>query len=209
MSWVEMIADRKVRDAQEEGAFDNLAGKGQPLKLDIDSRLPPEIRIANQLMRDAGVLPEWIELEKQIRNRRQSWAERVEEYARARSQAEMEPAPRTGTSARALRKAAQQQEAAVARYDDARELFLLQAARELRAQNALIDRFNLMVPVPSRQRMRLRLHEELAALEARFPRLRPYPEGVTPIWQPLLDEQRGPAKLGNRMPLRRARRSIG
>lgn len=209
MSWVEMIADRKVRDAQEEGLFDNLPGKGRPLNLDIDSRLPPEIRIANQLMRDAGVLPEWIEMEKQIRTRRQAWTERVEAYAQEREAAETAPELPGGTSVRALRQAERQRDADLLRRDDARELFLLQAVRELRAQNVLIDRFNLMVPVQSRQRMRLRLREELAELEARFPRVRPYPVGTIPLWAPLLEEERGPTQVANRVPLRRARRPIG
>lgn len=209
MSWVEMIADRKVRDAQEEGLFDNLPGKGRPLNLDIDSRLPPEIRIANQLMRDAGVLPEWIELEKQIRTRRQAWAERVEAYAREREQSQDMPALPTGSSVRAARQAERQRETSIQRQDEARELFLLQAVRELRSQNVLIDRFNLMVPLPSRQRMRLRLRDELADLEARFPRLRPYPTGSTPIWAPLMEEGRNPTQVANRVPMRRSRRPIG
>ena len=83
-------------------------------------------------MRDAGVLPEWIEMEKQIRTRRQAWAERVEAYARDLAQVKAAPELPGRTSARAARQAERQREADVLRQDDARELFLLQAVCFLR-----------------------------------------------------------------------------
>src|SRR5438105_12648242 len=67
MSWIEIIADRKIREAQEEGAFDNLPGKGKPLKLDFDPNVPPELRAAYRLMKEAQILPDWIQLDKEVR----------------------------------------------------------------------------------------------------------------------------------------------
>jgi len=79
MSWIEIIADRKIRDAQEEGAFDNLEGKGKPLRLDSDPRVPPEQRAAYRLMKEAGLLPDWIQLDKEIREREARWREQFDE----------------------------------------------------------------------------------------------------------------------------------
>src|SRR4028119_1285319 len=82
MSWIEIIADRKIRDAQDEGHFDNLPGKGQPLHLEFDPRVPPEQRAAYRLMKDAQLLPDWIQLDKEIRQRGERWTARVDEFAR-------------------------------------------------------------------------------------------------------------------------------
>jgi len=79
MSWIEIIADRKIRDAQEEGAFDNLPGKGKPLKLDFDPNVPPEMRAAYRLMKEAQILPDWIQLDKEVRTFQQQLQERLEE----------------------------------------------------------------------------------------------------------------------------------
>src|SRR5258708_20773892 len=73
MSWIEIIADRKIRDAQEEGAFDDLPGKGKPLKLEFDPRIPPEQRAAYRLMKEAQLLPDWIQLDKEVRQREEQW----------------------------------------------------------------------------------------------------------------------------------------
>jgi len=88
MSWIEIIADRKIRDAQEEGAFDDLPGKGKPLKLEFDPRIPPELRAAYRLMKEAQLLPDWIQLDKEVRQREENpnatafWRRAIDEYTR-------------------------------------------------------------------------------------------------------------------------------
>lgn len=37
-------AERHIAEAQAKGEFDNLAGGGEPLILDDDSHVPPELR---------------------------------------------------------------------------------------------------------------------------------------------------------------------
>jgi hypothetical protein len=196
MSWVEIIADRKIRDAQEEGVFDNLPGKGKPLNLDFDPRVPPEQRAAYRLMKEARLLPDWIELEKEIRQRRERLEEGVESFARRREEAVAALGPKARREDEEL-------------LDRRREALLVHVAREYRELNALIDRFNLMVPVRSRQRVRFRLQEQLELLEERFPRFHPRPAVEARPWEAFLDESRPPTQLSNRMPLRRKRGSIG
>ena len=50
-------AERRIRQAQQEGAFDNLPGKGKPLELEDDSAVPAELRMAYKVLRNAGYLP--------------------------------------------------------------------------------------------------------------------------------------------------------
>src|SRR5688500_13015451 len=140
MSWFELIADRKIRDAQEDGRFDNPPGKGKPLKLDMDSRVPPEQRAAFRLMRSADLLPDWIELDKHVRRRRERLSEKLETYAQRRER-DLEEAGRSDAARRRL--------------DARRDDFLMYAARELRDLNRDIDRLNLIVPGMSQQRLRV------------------------------------------------------
>lgn len=50
-------AERHIRDAQQQGEFDNLPGSGEPLRLDDDAHVPPELRAAYRLLKNAGCLP--------------------------------------------------------------------------------------------------------------------------------------------------------
>ena len=63
----EMIAERRIRQAMEEGAFDNLEGKGKPLVFEDDSMVPPDLRMAYKILKNAGYLPPAIENEREIR----------------------------------------------------------------------------------------------------------------------------------------------
>jgi DnaJ homolog subfamily C member 28 len=53
--------DEIIRNAMEEGAFDNLRGKGQPLNLDENPNVDPEWQLAYHLMKQNGFAPEFIE----------------------------------------------------------------------------------------------------------------------------------------------------
>lgn len=88
----EKFAERKIQEAIEEGRFDNLPGKGQPLNLDDDPLIPPHMRMANKILRDAGVRPEWIELSLEIDRGREecerAWERVAREYPKRRALAE-------------------------------------------------------------------------------------------------------------------------
>lgn len=64
MRW-DWIAERKWQEAQASGALDDLAGTGQPLRLDDDSNVPAEWRAAFHLLRRAGWAPDWVEAARQ------------------------------------------------------------------------------------------------------------------------------------------------
>ncbi|MFQ3469394.1 DnaJ family domain-containing protein [Enterobacter bugandensis] len=54
-------AERHIRDAQNKGDFDNLPGSGEPLELEDDSHIVPELRAGYRLLKNAGCLPPELE----------------------------------------------------------------------------------------------------------------------------------------------------
>jgi hypothetical protein len=63
---LERIAEARIRDAMARGDFDNLAGKGCRLELDDLSRVPEDLRAGYLLLKNAGVLPEEMQLRKEM-----------------------------------------------------------------------------------------------------------------------------------------------
>ena len=60
------IAENRILEAIEAGHFDDLQGKGQPLKLEDDSHVPPELRMAYKIMKMADCLPPELEMRKEV-----------------------------------------------------------------------------------------------------------------------------------------------
>jgi hypothetical protein len=60
------IADLKIREAIEEGKFENLPNAGQPLDLDEYFQTPAEWRMAYSILKSAKCLPEEVELLNEI-----------------------------------------------------------------------------------------------------------------------------------------------
>lgn len=70
MSWVERIAEQKIREAIERGELDDLPLAGKPLDLDSSPFVPEDLRMAYKVLKDAGFLPPEMELRKEIVNLR-------------------------------------------------------------------------------------------------------------------------------------------
>ncbi len=62
----EIVAERKIQEAMERGEFDNNPLAGKPLPPDGLDNVTPELRMALKIMKNAGIVPEEIELLKQI-----------------------------------------------------------------------------------------------------------------------------------------------
>ncbi|MCS6879718.1 MAG: DUF1992 domain-containing protein [Oscillochloridaceae bacterium] len=62
----ESLIERRIREAEAAGMFDNLPGAGKPLPLDDDDHVPEDLRIGYRLLKNAGYAPSWIELQKHI-----------------------------------------------------------------------------------------------------------------------------------------------
>lgn len=66
MHALELIAERRLEEALEAGLFDDLPGAGRPLELEDLSRVPAELRAGYMLLKSAGVLPEEMQLRKEL-----------------------------------------------------------------------------------------------------------------------------------------------
>jgi DnaJ homolog subfamily C member 28 len=62
----ESLVDQKIREAMEQGEFDDLEGRGKPLDTSENPFEDPELRLAHRMLRNAGFAPSWIEERKDI-----------------------------------------------------------------------------------------------------------------------------------------------
>jgi len=60
------IAEKKIREAIERGEFANLPGAGKPLRLEDDSMIPEDLRVAYKILKNAGCIPPELELRREI-----------------------------------------------------------------------------------------------------------------------------------------------
>jgi DnaJ homologue, subfamily C, member 28, conserved domain len=60
------IAEERILDAQQAGAFDDVPGKGKPLHLEDLSWVPEDLRIGYHILKNAHILPPEAELLKDI-----------------------------------------------------------------------------------------------------------------------------------------------
>ena len=136
--WHDLV-ERRIQEAMADGAFDNLSGEGQPLDLSRNPYLDPSLELAYGLLKNNGYTPEWIARDKEIR----------EELETARAHLHVAWAHRqvNPTDETAW-------EAALARFEET-----------LTQINRKIDDYNLIVPISSCQRVRLRLADELRRVE--------------------------------------------
>lgn len=62
----EGLVEQRIRTAMVDGLFDDLPGKGRPLILDDDSLVPEDMRLAHRVLKNAGYLPEELQLRSRI-----------------------------------------------------------------------------------------------------------------------------------------------
>ena len=62
------IAERKIQEAIEKKEFENIEGLGKPIDNSEYFSVPHQHRIAFHIMKNAKILPEEIEIKKQIIN---------------------------------------------------------------------------------------------------------------------------------------------
>jgi len=63
---LEAMAKNKIREAMARGEFENLPGAGKPLRLEDDSMIPDDLRVAYKILRNAGCIPPELEVRKEI-----------------------------------------------------------------------------------------------------------------------------------------------
>ncbi|MEF2144252.1 MAG: DnaJ family domain-containing protein [Desulfovibrionaceae bacterium] len=66
LRFIEQMAEEAIRKAQREGAFNDLEGAGRPLEYEDDSMIPPDLRMAYKILKNANCLPPELEARKEI-----------------------------------------------------------------------------------------------------------------------------------------------
>lgn len=62
----ESLVERQIREAMEQGAFDDLPHRGERLPIEDDSAAG-EWALAHRMLKNAGIAPPWIEADKEAR----------------------------------------------------------------------------------------------------------------------------------------------
>lgn len=162
MDWeglVGWIAERKIKEAIDEGQFDNLPGKGKPLVFDDDPMTPPHLRMANKILKNANVLPDWMQVHKEIESERRETAS-----LRARLLWEHQKQYDCLTSLPSDHAAAQK---FALWHAKSREAYL----KRLKGVNTAILKLSLMAPSTVQPIVPYRIVLEMESFDAEFPRL--------------------------------------
>ena len=156
MNW-DIIIEKLIRAAQEEGKFDNLQGKGRPLNLDENPFEDPAWQMANRLLKDNGFRPDWLEEDVALREKLERARQSLKRTRNWRAAELAELGERNDPPSLRRRTLADDEWArALARFHDA-----------IVEINAAITRLNLKVPHVRFQRTKLVAEDELKkALEA-------------------------------------------
>lgn len=67
------VVEQRIWHSMEEGQFENLPGKGKPLDLSTNPHADPAEDTLYRILSKNGCAPEWVELNKEIRNRITEW----------------------------------------------------------------------------------------------------------------------------------------
>ncbi len=147
----ESAIEKQIRQAIERGEFDHLPGKGKPLDLSENPYTPADWRLAYKVLQDAGIAPDWIELDKEIRRESdalRAWLARQAQWQRDRRARSKVLSPPKMIAER--ERLAQVREKTGAEY-----------RAHAAALNKLIDLYNLKAPTAELHRARIRIEEEI------------------------------------------------
>jgi hypothetical protein len=89
MNLLDQIAETRIQEAIERGELSDLHGAGKPLKLDDDSAIPEELRVAYRILKNASFLPPELQLRKEVREVEQL-LHQLPESERSRARARLE-----------------------------------------------------------------------------------------------------------------------
>lgn len=79
-----LIAERRIQEAIDRGEFNNLPNAGKPLRLEDDTAIPAELRMAYRILGNAGYVPPEIDLLREISSLRQLIEHLDEDHERMR-----------------------------------------------------------------------------------------------------------------------------
>ena len=84
LSPIQIIAERKICEAIREGKLEAGEWKGKPLPIEDDRFIPPDLRMAYKILKNAGYLPPEIEAKKEIQKLEELIAAAEDEHVRVK-----------------------------------------------------------------------------------------------------------------------------
>lgn len=82
LAFIERLAEERIRQAQDQGAFDDLPGRGKPLDLEDDAHVPEDLRMAWRVLKNADCLPPELLARREIHTARELLAGMTDEAER-------------------------------------------------------------------------------------------------------------------------------
>ena len=84
------IVEALIQEAQERGEFDNLPGKGKPIDLSSYFETPEDVRLAQSVLKNAGMTSPEVQLLKEISELRQVLAAVIDAKKKEEIQKQMQ-----------------------------------------------------------------------------------------------------------------------
>jgi len=137
---IDRLVEDLIQESMANGEFDNIEGKGKPLpnRVDYNPYTDFTTHKMNQILVETGFAPEWVQLQKEIREQ----AEKVREELKMARQ-KMGPAPVNRDQHEHWQKLCDRLE-----------------REEVATLNRMIEKFNLIVPNMNHQKFLFQLHPE-------------------------------------------------
>ena len=79
---IQIIAERKISEAIRDGKLKTGEWNGKPLPIEDDRFVPPDLRMAYKILKNAGYLPPEIEAKKEIQRLEELIAANEDEHVR-------------------------------------------------------------------------------------------------------------------------------
>ncbi len=151
------IAEGKIREAMEEGKFDNLPGRGKPIVFDDDPLTPSHLRMVNRILRNANVLPEWMQIFRDIESERKQLLDLRNQFIRENHKWSLRLARSSQTPGTARQYAAW--------HAKSRTIYL----RLLKSVNTSILKFTIVAPSTAQPIASCKVDSELALFDQDVP----------------------------------------
>ncbi len=156
----EHLVEKLIKDARADGKFDNLANQGRPIKIEEENPyLDEEWRVAYKIIENAGYIPAWAELDKEVEQDLARVRREREDHRRwlLRRLDDIKNGP-TQYFARDLRRLHQHHES-----------FLKNHATRLHELNGKIEHFNFICPVNNLLKVKIQVDDVIKDFDQKCP----------------------------------------
>lgn len=137
--------DKSIREFLNGGVTSNLEGAGKPLRLSDDANVPDDMRVAYKIMAEHEILPEWIELGKELEKRAENLHRAIKQHVTAYKEGLQRA------------KSPTEQDHIVAVWESAQK----KLAEQVKEYNDKVLTYNLKVPVTVKQLLMFNLKREI------------------------------------------------